>query len=75
MKTKKVTFGKSLENLTKYQFEFLQNIKGGVPNVPIVIHIPTRANPSCVEGYEWNEVLKRCVRTGVAESLDQIRTN
>lgn len=73
MKAKKVTFGKSLENLTKYQFDFLQNIKGG--DIPIVVHIPTRANPACLEGYEWNEVLKKCVRTGVAVSLDTIRTN
>jgi hypothetical protein len=72
MKTKKVTFGKSLENLTKYQFEFLQNIKGG--DVPIVVHIPTRANPACAEGFVWNDRLNRCIRIGEIVVLEEIRT-
>lgn len=72
MKTKKVTFGKSLENLTKYQFDFLQNIKGG--DIPVVVHIPTRAFPDCLEGYVWSNTLHRCVKIGEIISLDPIKT-
>lgn len=53
MKNKKVTFGKSLDNLTEKQFHFLQNVKGGFKTIGKPIIYPTIAAPGCAEGYKW----------------------
>ena len=51
MKNKKVTFGKSLDNLTEKQFHFLQNVKGGDIGHPL--YYPTRVSPECQQGFKW----------------------
>ena len=59
MKNKNATFGKSLDNLTENQFNFLKNIKGGRPTDPV--YLPTRIPTLCIIGYHWDIALNKCV--------------
>lgn len=70
MKTKKVTFGRSFENFTKNQFDFLSEIKGGaIPTVGggVLVpddddYIPTGGGGNhCPNGMVWSHALGRCV--------------
>jgi hypothetical protein len=64
---KKFFLHKTVDALSEKQIEDLDNIFGGLADVPNddIIHYPTGGGgPRCPDGYYWHERLGRCLKDG-----------
>jgi hypothetical protein len=66
---KKFFLHKTVDALSEKQVEDLNQIFGGIANIPVEIYYPTIANPACPDGFYWHNGVNRCLKNGTYPAL------
>jgi hypothetical protein len=67
---KKFFLSKTVDALSEKQVKDLDQVFGGLRDIPVVIHYPTGGGgPRCLDGYYWHEGVQRCIKNGTYPSL------
>lgn len=67
---KKFFLHKTVDALTEKQVDDLNNIFGGIKDIPVDIYYPTGGGgPHCPDGFYWHEGVQRCIKNGTYPQL------
>lgn len=73
---KKFFLHKTMDALSEKQVKDLNQIFGGLKDVPVDIHYPTGGGgPRCPDGYYWHEGVSRCLKNGTYPAAPSTRTD
>lgn len=73
---KKFFLSKTVDALSDKQVKDLNNVFGGLRDIPVEIYYPTIAAPRCPDGFYWHDGVSRCIKDGTYPSLpaDRLHT-
>ncbi|WP_298419573.1 hypothetical protein [uncultured Kordia sp.] len=66
---KKFFLHKTVSALTDKQVQDLDQIFGGLRDVPVEIYYPTIAAPMCPDGFYWHSGVNQCLKNGTYPEL------